>query len=235
MGLIKAELAPSARLAAFSMADIERHAKAILLRARAKADQILQETQIAAEDLRRRAHTDGLAEGFDEGVAKGMEEGGKLGHEQALNENRAQMTAMVESLVAAMSELNEHRQEMEAAVLRDVIALSVKIAERITKRQGQLDPTVVIENVTEALHLVTGAHDVRIAIHPRHRGVLDDVLPRLKLQFPTLQHVELVEDEAMAPGGCRLFTRQGLIDGDLDVQLDRIASELLPSTSQEAN
>jgi len=233
MGLIKAEATSTAGLAAFSMADIERHAKAILLRARAKADQILYETQIAADEIRRSAQAEGIAVGFEEGIAKGMEEGGKLGHQQALDENRVQMTAIIGALAAAAAELDAHRRDMEAALIRDVVDLSVKISERVTKRQGQLDPAVLTGNVTEALNLVTGAHDVRIAIHPTQRGVLDDVMPRLKLEFPTLQHVELVDDAALAPGGCRVFTRQGVIDADLDAQLNRIASELLPNTLHE--
>ena len=232
MGLIKSDSAPAPKLAAFSMADIERHAKAILLRARAKADQVLQEAQIAGEEIRRRAHEEGMAAGHEEGVAKGVQDGAKSGHEQALSEHREQMTAAVNALNDATAALTTQRQAMEAAALNDVIGLSVKIAARVTKRQGAVDPAVVTQNVAEALKLVTSAHDVRIAIHPNQRAVLDVAMPRLQLAFPQLKHFELVEDPTVSPGGCRVFTRQGQIDADLDVQLDRIASELVPETNQ---
>jgi len=43
-----------------------------------------------------------------------------------------------------------------------------------------------------------------------------------------MSHVELLEDAALSPGGCRIFTAGGCVDGDLDVQLDRVIAQLLP-------
>ena len=231
MGLIKASSPTAARPIAFSMVDVEQQARAILTRARQQATQLLVEAQTAAEDIRRQAHADGLAAGFDEGVAKGMEEGGKLGHAQALEENRNQFTAAIGALNAAAQEVDRRRRELDSDALRDVVTLSVKVAERVTKREGRLDPAVLMGNVAECLRLVVGTHDLRIAIHPMQKAILADALPRLKLEFPSLQHVELTEDESLQPGGCRLFTRQGQIDADLDTQLTRIAQELLPGES----
>jgi flagellar biosynthesis/type III secretory pathway protein FliH len=54
-------------------------------------------------------------------------------------------------------------------------------------------------------------------------------LPLLRLEWPSLRHVELVEDATLSPGGCRVFTRGGRIDADLDEQLDRVIDELLPT------
>jgi flagellar assembly protein FliH len=107
-----------------------------------------------------------------------------------------------------------------------VVTLAVKIAERVTKRAGELEPAVLLGNVAEALKLVVGMHNLRIAIHPTQKAVLADALPRLTHQFPTLHHVELIEDAAVSPGGCRLLTRQGCVDATLEEQLSRIAAEV---------
>jgi flagellar assembly protein FliH len=98
----------------------------------------------------------------------------------------------------------------------------------LTKRQAALDPNVTVANVAEALKLVMHASDVRVAIHPSQHAALAEVLPRLKLQWPTLEHVEIVADAAVAPGGCRIFTAHGEVDGGLDTQLNLIVADLLP-------
>jgi flagellar biosynthesis/type III secretory pathway protein FliH len=36
------------------------------------------------------------------------------------------------------------------------------------------------------------------------------------------------DDEAIAPGGCRVFTSHGHVDADLQTQLDRVTMKLLP-------
>ena len=74
------------------------------------------------------------------------------------------------------------------------------------------------------------ACDVRIAIHPKQRETFLAALPQLKLQWPALEHVELIEDLTVSPGGCRILTRGGEVDADLDRQIDRIAADLLPNS-----
>jgi flagellar biosynthesis/type III secretory pathway protein FliH len=65
-------------------------------------------------------------------------------------------------------------------------------------------------------------------VHPKQRQTLESVLPELQLRWPNLKHVEIVEDAALAPGGCRVYTKQGCVDADLDAQLERIVGDLLP-------
>ena len=228
MGLIKAPNVPAAA-APFSMRDIEQAARGVLLRARQQADALLAEAQREAEAMTADARAEGLAEGRREGFAKGMEEGRAAGAQQALNEHKAQLAAAVAALSAAMERIDADRQALEAGALREVVELAVAIARRVTKRQGVIDPAVLEANVADALKLAVGAADVRVAVHPDQRATLASALPQLQLSMPSLKHVEIVDDPALAPGGCRVFTRQGRIDADLDGQLDRVVADLLPS------
>jgi hypothetical protein len=110
---------------------------------------------------------------------------------------------------------------------------AVAIAERVTKRQGELDPAVAVANTAAALRLVVGAADVRIAIHPSNYSTIEEALPKLRMTLPTLQHVELQPDPNIIPGGCRIFTAGGEIDADLDIQLQRITAALVPPKAGE--
>ena len=53
-------------------------------------------------------------------------------------------------------------------------------------------------------------------------------MPRLMLNWPETQHVQIVEDASIAPGGCRVYAGGGQIDATLDEQLDRVVADLLP-------
>lgn len=231
MALIKANDAPRA-LAPFSMKDIEKQARGMLLRARSQAEELLAAAQKEAEELRKQGKAQGLAEGKAEGLASGREEGIAAGREQALAEQKERLAALVETLVTGLTEFDRTRRELEEAGVRDVLELSIAIAERVTKRQGKLDASVAVLNAAEALKMVSHASDVRLAIHPDQKATLEDALPRLKLQWPTLKHVEIVADAMVTPGGCRLFTAQGEVDGDLDEQIKRVVSDLLPERQE---
>lgn len=228
MAVIKSHVPAASNAIAFSMADIESQARGIISRARQQAEQLLAEAQRQGEALRQQAHAEGRAAGFEEGVTRGMEEGRKLGHAKALEEHNGQLSTSVAALNAAASELNDRRRQLDSEALQDVVALSLKIASRLTKREARFDPAILMANIAECLRLVVGAHDIRVAIHPTQTATLADAMPQLKMQFADLQHVEMTEDESIAPGGCRIFTRQGLVDADLDAQVERIARELIP-------
>ncbi|HEV8604146.1 MAG TPA: FliH/SctL family protein [Tepidisphaeraceae bacterium] len=231
MGLIKADSAP-ARMQPFSMADIENQAKEILARAQQHADRMEAAAQAQAKKIMKDAHAAGLRGGWTEGWNKGLGEGTKAGREQALGEHRADLASTIQALKAAAERINQSRIELESAASKDVLNLAVSIAERVTKRQGVLDPAVAVNNVMEALKLVLHSSDVRIAIHPKNKNALKEVMPRLKVQWPALEHVELVEDAMLAPGGCRIYTAQGEVDGDLDGQINRVVADLMPERAE---
>ena len=215
------------------MKDVELQAKALLARAQQQAEELLAAAQAEALQIRKVTREIALVEGRAEGLASGRQEGLRIGREEALSEQRAALTQALNALTHAATSIDTSRRGLEAAALKDVLKLAIAIAQRITKRQGAMDSKVTLANIEEALHLVTHASDVRIAIHPTQKAALDEALPKLKLRWPTLEYVEIIEDASLSPGGCRIFTARGRVEADLEGQLDRIAADLLPE-NQEA-
>lgn len=212
------------------MRDIENHARTILLSAREQAESLIAEAQKEAEVLKSQGYAEGLEEGRRDGKAQGELEGAQAGAQQALAEHQEQLTTLIAALSSASAELDAARRNLEADALREVVNLSVAIARRVTKRQGILDSQVLTENLREAMQLVAHAADIRIAIHPDQKAVLAAALPAVHMAWPQLKHVELIDDPDVSPGGCRIFTVRGMVDADLNAQLDRVVADLLPST-----
>ncbi len=227
MGLIKSSNAPT-NAVPFSMKDVETTAKQMLLRARQQADQLLAAAQAQGEALKQQMHAEGLAEGRKAGYEQGLAEGRAQGLEQALAEHRQQLSDLHAALTEALGQVEQSRQELACAALSEVVALAAAIARRVTKRQALIDPQVLEENVAEAMRLVIHGADLRLVIHPAQKQTMEQMLPRLALEWPALQHAQIVEDPAIHPGGCRLMTARGEIDADIEGQLDRVIAELLP-------
>jgi flagellar assembly protein FliH len=227
MGLIKSINTPLS-LSPFSLRDIEAQAQAILARARKGAEMLLIEAQRESVALKQQAKTEGLAEGKKEGLAKGLDEGRQSGHQTALNETKEQLTQVWNSLIAIVGHLDAARRDLEADGIGEVIALATAIARRVTKRQAAIDPAVLTENIREAMKMAVHAADVRLAINPAQRKAVSDELPQLQLNWPNLKHVELIEDPQVVVGGCRILTRNGEVDADIDRQLERVIDDLLP-------
>jgi flagellar biosynthesis/type III secretory pathway protein FliH len=226
MAVIKSNEQPPV-LTPFSIRDIEVQAQTLLLRARRAAEVLLGEARREGEQLRAKAKAEGSAQGRLEGIRQGTEEGRKTGHDAALAEIKPQLSQTLTALAAAVTQLDAARHDLESAGIHEVVQLAAAIARRVTKRQAMLDPMVLVENVKEAMKLAVQAADVQIVIHPKQRETLMNELPRLKMEWPSVKHVELADDEAVGMGGCRIMTRHGEVDARIDQQLDRVISEMM--------
>jgi flagellar assembly protein FliH len=229
MGVLRATNLPSTAQA-FSMSDVEEAAKRVLLKAKLQAERLIDAAMKEAEQLKAQARQEGAREGFEDGHAEGIQHGIEAGRQQAFEKHSAELTALASTLATVTTEFDARRQQIESELLREVVSLATAVATRVTKRHGLIEPAVLEANLAEAMKLTVGASDLRIAVHPSQRQLLEESLPRLKLQWPDLKHVDLAEDPSLAPGGCHVYTRSGCIDADLDAQLNRVIGDLLPST-----
>jgi flagellar assembly protein FliH len=216
MGLIRSTslMAPAT---GFSMRDIEQNAAEVLRDAQAQAERIKQSVRTEAEEA-----------GWQEGYTRGLQEGRSKGRTDAWEQSTRELSGTIEALAQAAGELACRRRQWESEILADVVELAMAVARRITRRQAMLDPAVLAANLESALKLVTRKAQMRIAIHPEQRRILDEAMKRLRLDFPALADTTIVEDSSIAPGGCRVFTEGGCIDADIDSQLDRIIADVMP-------
>ena len=217
---------------AFSLKDIERQAQALLVRARQRAESLLKEALETAESLRSQAKTEGFAEGREQGVAAAFAQGLIDGKAQATAAHQAALSQVTQALASAAGQLEAAKQDLLGNSLVDVIELSTAIARKVTKRQAAIDPAVLTENVREALRLTVHASDIHIVLNPAQRQVLLDELPALQRHYANLKHVELLDDPSIEVGGCRLITRHGEVEAEIDKQLDRVIAELMPEEKE---
>lgn len=202
MALIRQTTSPIAALR-FSLRDVEAQAKTILDEARREADRIIAEAQASAAQAPEAVETIDTVP-------------------------TPQVQDAIDALTSAAEMIPIAVEQLAADLQSDVAKLALAIAERITKRTGLIDPNVLADNLREAMKLVVRTGELRIAIHPAQIETINSLMPSLKSEWPMLAGAEIVADETVTPGGCRIATAHGQIDADLQSQLDRIAVELLP-------
>lgn len=228
MAVIKAG-APQPDLAAFSLADIEQEAAALLESAESQAAALLDETRRSAAAQRARAREEGLAEGRERGFQEGLAEGREAGMQQAIEEQAPGLAQLAAALAEGLGRLEAAREGVLSASGDDVARLAIAIAQRVCGELGRRDPTVCARNVAAALKLVGPGRDIRLCVHPADAEHLRAILPDLQRRHPSLASLDLTADLAIAPGGCRIEAGPGVIDAELSTQLDRIAADLLGS------
>lgn len=213
------------------LGDIQRQADAVLDRARREAERILAEARTEAQQLIDGASEAGHEKGFQQGSETGREQGRRDGREEVIESLKPQFEQLIVNWEKALERWEQDREEMLLSAREDVLAFAFALGQKLTHRIIERDPTVVQDQLAEALSLLIRPSAVTITINPADREHVEEVLNHLVTVCGTCEHAELRDDAGVSRGGCILRTSGGEIDATIDTQLDRIAESLLPWTA----
>jgi flagellar assembly protein FliH len=199
---------------AFNFDDMQTKADDYVRQVREQATKIIAEARMQADQLRKTAEVEGL-------------KAARKAHEaEVAAETARRMETLAPALKAAVDELQNSKQAWLAHWERTAVGLANRIAERILRRELATDHELPLRLVRESLELAVGADGVRVILNPADLAKLGDAVSKMTREFARMGQIEVVGDERIAAGGCRLETRHGAIDQQLATQLQRIEEEL---------
>jgi flagellar biosynthesis/type III secretory pathway protein FliH len=132
------------------------------------------------------------------------------------------LTALGQAAQRIAESRHTWQQHWESHALR----LATAIAERLCRRELANDPQITLAWIREALELAAGNGQITLRLHPADHAALAPQVQRIAQQVAGLAPVQLVADESITAGGCRVDTQFGALDQQLEAQLARIAEEL---------
>ena len=184
-----------------------------------KAREILRGAIAEREKIRERARQ----EGFERGLAEGREAAAIAERERHAKE----AAPLGDVLRAAAAAIGEKRAELAAAAERELVRLSVRIAEKIVKAEVASGARVAVENLRRAIALAARRREVRARVNPADLEAVEKFLPELRRELVDLGPVALEADPAVARGGAVVVTPEGAVDADILSQLNEIERGLL--------
>lgn len=166
------------------------------------------------ESIRQAAYEEGLSQGYGEGLKKG--EGVILQKQKLLEQQSRQLLTILRALQQPMAKVDD---EVEAELLSLVLAVS----RQVIYTQMRLEPKEILAAVREGLAaLPSNARKVRLFLNPQDLAQLREQMTHLGEDF----HGELLSDESVKPGGCRLTSDVSTVSLDLDERMSTIFGRL---------
>jgi len=185
----------------------EAGAQKILAQAEADAQKILAQAQTGLERLRQEVRESAQAEIYPAAQAEGYREGRQAGETEGnrLTENANQLFLLVQKAV----------QEEYAKVDNDLLHLAIKIAERIVRSTLAVEPQRLVAIMQALTMLPLERQGWRLHVAPDDARWLEENLP-----------CPWVTDESLNAGDCFLECQEGIFDGRLEAQLDKLEHTL---------
>lgn len=214
MPVIKAGDHQTAQCTAFNFEDMAVQANRYLEKVRMEAAQIVAQAKKEAADIRRRAEAEGRQAG-QQAVAETVRQ--QLGQKLA---------TLLPALQQAIHQIQDARQAWLQHWEKTAVHLASLIAGRVIRRQLAQQPDIPLQLIREALELAAGGSQIRLLLHPNDYQTLQPQVEMILRELVPLGQAEAVADPTISPGGCRVETRFGVIDQQLEAQLRRIEEEL---------
>jgi flagellar assembly protein FliH len=96
----------------------------------------------------------------------------------------------------------------------------------VIRRELREQPEITLSLAREALELAAGSPNIRVHLNPQDFQTLGDQLRMLIDTMAALGDAEVISDAEITSGGCRVETRFGSIDQQIESRLSRIEEEM---------
>lgn len=204
----------SARPVEYAFSDMGTQGVDYVASVRAEAAKEVAQAKAEAAKIRKEAEAKGQADA-EATIAKMLD--ARVGGE---------IQTLKPALDNVVREIQAHRGEWIAYWRSAAIQLAAAMAEKIVRRELQNDTTISEGWIAEALELAAGSSEITVRLSPSDFEHLHGHAERLKESIAGLGEMRFVSDEQISAGGCRVETRHGSIDQQLENQLDRLQEEL---------
>lgn len=168
-------------------------------------------------DMNARLHR-ALVQGRAEGRAEIREE-----MEKRLTIAR---TESDERIGALMEGIAQQVRAFTASLEHDAYAFALAVAERIVKREIQLDDEIVVRQVREALRRIVGVESIKVRVHPDDEALIRSHRAALLALTDTTRDVVIEADHTIERGGCILESASGNVDARIATQLRQVEHAL---------
>lgn len=169
--------------------------KMIIHHARKTADEIIEEAVGRSNEMYR------------EGYLKGLDEGEK------------QYVGYIEQAMQVLEHAHAEKERMHLDYEKEILALSVSIAEKIIGRQVEEDPSVLhdifINSTNRAIHENNGGVKVRMSVENISKLMSGDELRHMKAEF--------ISDKSLSNADCIIETENGTADAGIESQLAQVS------------
>jgi flagellar assembly protein FliH len=166
---------------------------------------ITEQEKVAAEKAN-------FAKGYEEGLAAARRE---------VDAQLAQLRAKAQKLDLIMNSLAKPFQDLDVEVEKQLTLLALTVGKQMVRRELKTDPAQVIAVIRESVgRLPAAARDIRVHLHPQDAAVVRELLAT-----PSNERAwTVVEDPALARGGCVVRTDTSQIDARLDARMNAVVA-----------
>lgn len=114
---------------------------------------------------------------------------------------------------------------------QSLVRLSIKIAEKIIKKKIEGEDDIVMSVVRHALKTVKESSEITVLLNPKDFEALSQYEEFVSYEN---RKIKFAIDERVESGGCKIHSDWGVIDAQIDTQLEEVYTQLVTKIEDAA-
>ncbi len=167
------------------------------------------ETRLDAE--KRQAYQNGISVGLKQAETK---------YQKELKNSFTLFEEMASQFQETFTQIIETEEQ-------NLLKLVLSIAKKVVATEIQTNPETILSVLKNALNLLNDRIGIKIYVNPQDWMVVKDNLNSLNLRIELPDSVEVINSVDMIQGGCRIESKSGSIDADIQTQFLEIERKIL--------
>ena len=158
--------------------------------------------------------------------ANAVEEAYSRGRQEGLDSSEAHLETAAQALATAAEEISRLRESLSKNSGQDMLRLVMAVSEQIIHREVSADPKIILTIIENALQSSVRADQYRIRLNPADLENVTQQKPLFLASISGLKNLSIETDSSISPGGCRIDSDLGDVDGTIETQLAEIHQAL---------
>ena len=167
----------------------------------------------------------------EQAAAEGYEAGYRAGVAEAQASADARMGSAITALDAALARVQEEQSQYLDLLEENLAALAVCVARQIIAREVRTAPEVTVDLIRKAIAEFPIDEALRIRVNPMDLSAMTLAREGDAARMTPRPDIAWVPDPRVACGGCVIEGRERIVDGRVDVALERAYRRLSNSAA----
>ncbi len=177
---------------------------------------------------------DGYEKGLDQGKKEGHEQGEVTGYKEGYSKGEAEISKEIDEKIQEREQdfkemllkLDNTYHELAQRYEEKIIALICKISEKVVLAKVEIDDEIVKETMLDALKTLSEPEDITLSVSIEDYEYVEMVKEDLFEFIKTLKSVSVISDTSVKRGGCRIETKEGYVEVDIEEKLEKVFTSI---------
>ncbi len=168
-----------------------------------------------------------IKESFQKGYEKGLKDGFSKEHTERENYIDKYFSGSIKTIESLLSESKKIKQKAFRGIEKNIIKLSIDIAEKIIKKSIKADTEIVENTVTEAMSRIISSETIILKVSVEDYKFINSKYDKWLGMAGNVKEFRIEIDKRLSSGDSLIETEGGIIDASLSSRLDILTDELL--------